>query len=139
MSIVLGTNYHFRDSIVLLNYGFNNYLITSLIERDRHLLAVSVQNGFPDEVSLIVKENISLPLMKNELFRFNPIVPNKVKAPVTKGDQIGQLEVIIGNSPVYSTPLVAMNDVRVETYSDILYKILEFWLTNKFENNLLKN
>lgn len=128
ISVVLGSNNAFIDSGKLLNYGFANYKLTPLIRKNKHYATVPVQNGNFEEVGLMAKDGISLPLTESEAVKFNLVVPKKIKAPVAKGEQIGELQVFIGNNLASSTPLIAMKEVRIKKYSDILYKILKFWM-----------
>ena len=89
---------------------------------------MSVQRGFIEDVGLVTKDDISLPLIESEIVKFNLVVPKKIIAPVSKGEQIGELQVYIGNDLAYSASLIAMKEVRIKKYNDILYKILRFWM-----------
>ena len=84
-----------------------------------------------DEICLIVEESVKLPFKDNESFLLTPVVPKEVKAPVFKGEQIGQIEIIINNKNVYSKALIASSDVPLKTYNKILYEILKSWLDLK--------
>ena len=128
ISVVLGTHNHFIDSHTLLDYGFNNYKLTPLIRKNKYCTTVSVQRGFIEDVGLVTKDDISLPLIESEIVKFNLVVPKKIIAPVSKGEQIGELQVYIGNDLAYSASLIAMKEVRIKKYNDILYKILRFWM-----------
>lgn len=131
LSIVLGTHSHFGDSFQLLNYGFNNYKQTTLAKKSKNYATIPVQNGTFDEIELGIKSNINLPLSKREKFRLKPVVPKKTKAPINKGQQIGELQVYIDENLVHSAPLFAMKDVEVKNYKYILNKIFQFWIKGK--------
>ena len=128
LSIVLGIDNHFSDSFTLLNYGFVNYKLTPIISKNKYCTTVSVQNGCYDKVGLMTKDDINITLKENEIVTFNLIIPKKIKAPVYKGENIGELQVYIKNDLIFSNPLIAMSDVRVKKYNDILYKILRLWM-----------
>jgi D-alanyl-D-alanine carboxypeptidase (penicillin-binding protein 5/6) len=128
LSIVLGTHDHFADSCTLLNYGFNNYQFTPLISKNQYCTTIKVVGGLSDEVDLMTKDGISLVLMENESVIFNSVVPKKIKAPVSKGEQIGELQVYVGNDLACSTSLVAMSNVSIKKYNYILYKIFRYWI-----------
>jgi len=128
ISVVLGSHNHFEDSQKLLNYGFNNYKLKPVVSKDDYYTTVNVENGIFEKVDLIAKENIHLPVMENENISFKLVVPKNIKAPVLKGEQIGQLQIYIDNDHALSTDLVAARDVRLKKYHDILNKILRFWI-----------
>lgn len=128
ISIVLGSLDHFEDSQKILDYGFNNYRLTPIIEKNNHYTTIDVENGVFKKVNLITKDSIILPVNENDNISFELIVPKKIKAPVFKGEQIGQLQIYINNDLVSSTYLVVASDVRLKKYHDILNKILRFWI-----------
>lgn len=131
ISVVLGSNNHFNDSRTILDYGFDNYKLRTVIDKDNYKFPIKVRNGFCDEICLIVEESVKLPFKDNESFLLTPVVPKEVKAPVFKGEQIGQIEIIINNKNVYSKALIASSDVPLKTYNKILYEILKSWLDLK--------
>ena len=114
LSIVLGTHSHFGDSFQLLNYGFNNYKQTTLAKKSKNYATIPVQNGTFDEIELGIKSNINLPLSKREKFRLKPVVPKKTKAPINKGQQIGELQVYIDENIIFSSSF-SVKDVEVKT------------------------
>lgn len=128
LSVVLGSPDHFEDSQILLDYGFNNYRLTPIIAKNNCYTTVNVENGVFKKVDLIAKDSVILPVKDNENISFDVIVPKKIKAPVFKGETIGQLQIYIDNDLATSTSLIAASDVRIRKYHDILSKILKFWM-----------
>lgn len=127
LSVVLGSQNHFEDSKKLLNYGFENYKLKNIISKNNYLTTVNVENGVIKTVDLIAKDSITLPIEESENIKFKLIVPKKIKAPVFKGEEVGQVQVYIDDDLVTSTSLITAKDVPLKTYNYILNRILRFW------------
>lgn len=127
LSVVLGSQNHFEDSKKLLNYGFENYKLKNIISKNNYLTTVNVENGVIKTVDLIAKDSITLPIEESENIKFKLIVPKKIKAPVFKGEEVGQVQVYIDDDLVTSTSLITAKDVPLKTYKYILNRILRFW------------
>lgn len=81
------------ETISLLNYGFSNYKIKTILKKDQKLGTIEVQNGKKELADITILEdatNLEL-INDNKEYSFN-IVTDKVKAPLKKGDKVGTLE-----------------------------------------------
>ena len=81
------------ETISLLNYGFSNYKIKTILKKDQKLGTIEVQNGKKKLADITILEdatNLEL-INDNKEYSFN-IVTDKVKAPLKKGDKVGTLE-----------------------------------------------
>lgn len=128
LSVVLGTRDHFKNSKVLLDYGFSNYKLVKAIEKSKCSNVVNVENGKEDKVFIQAKDDIFIPKAENEEMRLEMVIPNKIKAPILKNQQIGVAYVYINDKAVYSTPMIAKKDIKEKTLSDVIYDIFRIWL-----------
>lgn len=81
------------ETISLLNHGFSNYKIKTILKKDQKLGTIEVQNGKKELADITILEdatNLEL-INDNKEYSFN-IVTDKVKAPLKKGDKVGTLE-----------------------------------------------
>lgn len=81
------------ETISLLNYGFSNYKIKTILKKDQNLGTVEVQNGKKELADITILEDATNleSINDNKEYSFN-IVTDKVKAPLKKGDKVGNLE-----------------------------------------------
>ncbi len=85
-----------KDTATLLSYGFNSFKNSIIYPKDKELGTIPVENGKKNKVSVYLKENATEILgvtEKPKNYNFNIKVP-KIKAPVKKGEIIGQAEII---------------------------------------------
>ena len=81
------------ETISLLNYGFSNYKIKTILKKDLKLGTIEVQNGKKELADITILEDATNleSINDNKEYSFN-IVTDKVKAPLKKGDKVGTLE-----------------------------------------------
>ena len=81
------------ETISLLNYGFSNYKIKTILKKEQKLGTIEVQNGKKEFVDITLQEDATNleSINDNKEYSFN-IVTDKVKAPLKKGDKVGTLE-----------------------------------------------
>lgn len=83
------------ETIELLNYGFSNYKLKTIIEKKQPLGKVEVLYGKKESLKIeLAKDATSLESIDDEKKYTYNINVDKIKAPVKKGDIIGNLEVI---------------------------------------------
>lgn len=81
------------ETISLLNYGFSNYKIKTILKKDQNLGTIEVQNGKKELADITILEDATNleSINDNKEYSFN-IVTDKVKSPLKKGDKVGTLE-----------------------------------------------
>ena len=110
------------ETIDLLNYGFTNYKIKTILDTNKDLGYVEVLNGKKDKVNLKLMENATNLESVNEEknYTYN-IKVDKVKAPVKVGDRVGYLEVISDGNILKKVGITVSEDVKKANLWD-LYK-----------------
>ena len=99
ISVVMGedtTESRSKDTINMLNYGFNTFKINTIKTKDEILGRVRVEGGKKDYVNLVLTKNATELLKitdKKEKYSFKLKV-NTITAPVKKGDIVGSSEII---------------------------------------------
>ena len=108
----------------MLDYAFAKYQSRQVYKKNMPLAMLTIEKGQKKKVSLVTSEPVSLLSKKGEeKLNIRPkIILNKdVQAPVKKGEQLGTVQMLLGDKIVSETPLIASEDVKRATWFD-LYK-----------------
>lgn len=125
ISVVMGeanTNLRSEDTTNMLNYGFNNYKLNKVIDYKKELGKVKIDKGKKNEVEITIKDEIiELKNINEELKSYEyKINVDKVKAPIKKGDVIGNLEILDNGNVAYTVDLTVKEDVEKSSFFNIL-------------------
>lgn len=118
----------FIDCVTLFDFAFGNYTTKSLGMQGQIFDKVKVSGATKDTKLLdIVLENDITAFVSNSEFdnSFEPnvVLNDNLKAPIVKGDVLGSVSYTI-NDVVYSSNLVAGNDVEKSNILPTIFKIL---------------
>lgn len=107
----------YNDSKKLLDLGFNNYSYTTIAASGNVIRDSKVYEAKKDtRVALTVKEDISSLLPKdidiNESVIAEETLPDVIKAPIKKGEIIGEITYYYNDNEIGRTELIAANDVK---------------------------
>lgn len=108
----------------LLNYAFNQYTSQPLYKEKQAIARVTVEKGKMEKVNAIVPYRFSLLLKKGEKvekYQKDIQLQSNLKAPIAKGQKVGQVTVKKDGKTVTSVDLVAANGVEKASWWD-LYK-----------------
>jgi D-alanyl-D-alanine carboxypeptidase len=90
-----GINYSFVDAKVLFEYGFNNFTLKTVLEKDSIVSEVKVKSGKGTDRILLFSDRTVRCYIKNtdeiESVQSGKSVPEFIAAPVTKGTAIGNI------------------------------------------------
>ena len=117
ISAVLGANSdesRARESQKLFSYGFRHYETKKIYEVGEVIKEnAALWYGEQDFLNLTVAEDITLtyPEAKKKNLSAEIIVDNEIKAPITAGQILGNLEVTLDGKSLINVPLVAEKDI----------------------------
>jgi len=113
ISVVLGSSARYEDTLKLFEYGRNNCFSVDL-KKGAPLFQVPVWRGSASSVAVGPSRDISFivspsqaPLLERRVY-----LKPYVKAPCSKGDRVGKMEILLGNQLLYSIDLIALEDVK---------------------------
>lgn len=125
----------YLDSRTLLDYGFDNFHIDTIVNKDEFIKNKKVFLSKEKKLTYQPEENYSIVLPNNSNNSSNYSIKTKlddIKLPIKKGDKVGILEVYKNNELEKSINLVAKNDATsiftFTTKSTFLYNILKILL-----------
>jgi D-alanyl-D-alanine carboxypeptidase (penicillin-binding protein 5/6) len=132
LSVVLGTASEAARSIEsqkLLNYGFANFDVVRLYQKDQPAATYPIWKGSANEVKagfqgsvLVTVARGSGDRVKGEIERTQPLV-----APVEKGQRIGTLRVRLDDKVIAEHPLVALEPVAPAGWFGRAWDTMRLW------------
>lgn len=117
ISVVMGTDSEearAQETQKLLSYGFRFFETMNLYERGAVLATPRVWGGDINEVRVGVDEEVTmtLPRNRNDELRARLNLDADLQAPLAVGDEVGTLEIHMGDNVVGERRLVALEDVE---------------------------
>ena len=124
----------FNEAKKLLDFGFNNYKFEKLATKDNIITTVEVEKGIKNYVDVAYEKDGGALLKREDSGNIeNEITINQnVKAPIYKGDVLGEVSFIVEGSEVDKVNLIATEDIEKVTTWNMVTNIYNSWF------NLLK-
>ena len=107
------TDMRTKDTIAMMDYGFNMYSLDTLVEKEQKLGNIKINLGEKEYEDIVSMSDITV-LNNNQDNKRNvtyDIVNNEVTAPVKKGDVVGKISVYEDGNYKYSVDVTVMNDI----------------------------
>lgn len=114
----------------MMRWGFDNWQEQPLFEPGQEVGKIPVQLGTDDAVSAISAHKVSMLAMKGGLAtpRLTMRYTGPVKAPLRKGDPVGQLTVHYPDGLQQTFPLVAANDIEAAGFLERAWNgVMKLW------------
>jgi len=117
ISVVTGTSStkaRSRESQKLLTYGFRFFDSVEVAPANTPLQSPKVWKGSVSQVNIGIAKplQVTIPRGQAQTLKLNYELPAILSAPITQGQQLGQLKVILEDKTIASTPLIAQNAVK---------------------------
>ena len=138
ISVVLGASddeTRSRESQRLLSYGFRYYDTQTLFKSGEIIeSSVKVWYGKEDFIDLTIKDNatITFPRGAEDNLKAKVSINNTLEAPISTGDELGTLEIVLDDETLLSVPLISVDEVQK---GNIITRLLD-WLVLFFTNLL---
>ena len=110
VSVVLGTpskTARNADSLTLLRYGFSRYKRLRAVVRGDVVARVPIKYRAGAELPLVASTTVHRTMREGERFSYREEVPDSVDGPVSYGQRIGTLVILVRGKPVRRVPLQA--------------------------------
>ncbi len=113
ISVVMGApndNARTEDSIRLLTFGFRFFETKKLYNADTALTQARIWGGATSEIPLGVSKDmyVTVPTGQYKRISANITLNSPLKAPITKGQVYGTLNVVLNNQVIATQPLIAL-------------------------------
>ena len=132
ISVVVGapnSQTRFNECSKLFNYGFANYETKNLVDSQISLKEVDVIKGKQEKIGIFPLDNFATTVKKGGQSDYEIQIncPDKIKAPIKKGEEFGKLLVSKSGTVVKEIPLIFKDDIQALSYKDCLDKIVKSW------------
>ncbi len=129
MAVVLGAENNelrFDEAEKLLDYGFDNYMISELPPLSAPLKPIKVTGGIASDVKIIADPPKALMIPKNaSAIKQELTLEEELVAPVLEGSVVGKVDVYIGDEIITSYNVLAAQQVDEMTMSYALMRVVE--------------
>lgn len=128
ISVVLNgetDNKRFQDSVKLFNYGYDNYTLTKVKEKNQLIESIEIENATKETSHLDLIIDKEIVVINNKALTMDQIIPEinlneNIVAPITAGTTLGTIKYKVDDIE-YSANLIAKTDViEKPNYSIVL-------------------
>lgn len=130
IAVILHDHSRWQDAASLLRYGLHEFALFDYAASGETVASIAVENGPVQDVNGRVNDNAGLSLLRTDL----PLasvecqIPDKIKAPVYRGQKIGEIVFFIAEKPVKRVDIVAETDIPAQTAEQkILFQLLSVY------------
>jgi D-alanyl-D-alanine carboxypeptidase (penicillin-binding protein 5/6) len=113
ISVVLNAPQMWEDTISLLDYGYNCFSNVNLVKEGQYLKSVAVAGGATQKVEAVAGGKYFYPLqpLEEDKITYRFVLNEPLKAPLKKGERIGELEVYFEQELTGVVDLLAGSEV----------------------------
>ena len=135
ISVVINANdskTRFADVSNLFNYGFENYTSKLVVDSKKPLnIKVTVERVNQKEIEILPKDDVYILSKRDDKSKITiDFSPFKIKAPLKKGDEVGELKVFKDGVEYKSVTVITNCDVDKKAYFDYIKDIAINWTFN---------
>ncbi len=135
ISVVMGSpkvEIRNKEARKLIDYGFANYNSYLAVKKGDKVQEVKVSKGSHLKVNAVAEKDVSILLNKGEEKSTKKIaeLPEILKAPIKKGDKIGELVIYINEKEAGRYDLVSDTDVSKSSFVNNLKNSFIYWFGN---------
>jgi len=137
ITVVAGSdsdNNRFMASQRLLEYGFRFFATQKILNANQEYKQINIWGGVEKTLGLGVLEDISITLprtsFKDLVVNYN--YSNNIQAPIEIGQKIGTLEIVNNDEIVFSTELVALQNIKAKGFFGRLWSKFLLWILSLF-------
>ena len=137
ITVVAGSdsdNNRFMASQRLLEYGFRFFATQKILNANQEYKQINIWGGVEKSLGLGVLEDISITLprtsFKDLVVNYN--YSNNIQAPIEIGQKIGILEIVNNDEIVFSTDLLALQNIKAKGFFGRLWSKFVLWILSLF-------
>ena len=117
IAVVLDSEYMWNDSILLLDYGFQNVKFEKLVKSGEIVKNIPVMSGRKKSVKVQTTSEIVMPIFGNEEpYEVVYDLPKFLNAPVEDGQKVGEVRIMYGDKEAASSNIIATSGVERKSF-----------------------
>jgi len=111
--VVMNAPDWFQDTYKLMDYAYNQYENSTIIDGQKPIKAVKISGGNKDFVLIGTKEDVICPIRKESESKISIeyVLNGDNKAPIKRWQEAGQLKIYVNDNYLFSKPLYYMEDI----------------------------
>ena len=123
-----------NDVQALLNYGFRFFETHQLYQAGQSLTETRVWKGEEDSVSLGIKDELFVTIQRGRYDDLDARVTinPELSAPISKGQELGQLQIFLDQQEIASRSLISMDDITEAGFFGRSYDGISLWFGGLF-------
>ena len=127
IGVVLNCPDWFNEAAALLDKGFENWQMVTLLSQGEAVRRIPVENGVQETVALIAAQDVAAPVKMDSWPDIRIDLPASVPAGIEKGQEIGSISLVDGGEIIATVPLCAAESVEEAVFRHRLTRLLESW------------
>ena len=140
VSVVMGSaseSSRASETQSLLNYGFRFFETVQLYEAGQELAQARVWKGMSENVALGIENElfVSIPRGRYDDLVGQLEVQPQLTAPLSEGQVVGQVNVMLDEGLVVSRPLVTLGSVEEAGFFGSMWDGMQLWIDSWFEDD----
>lgn len=118
-----------QDTISLLNYGFSNFKIETILKSDADLGKIHIKSGKSEYAKLkLMNDAVDLVnILEQNKYNYK-ITKDKVSAPLKVGDKVGTLSIYANDIKIKDYDLTIDRDIKKAGYFDYLKRNIKYFM-----------
>ncbi|MBE6798980.1 MAG: D-alanyl-D-alanine carboxypeptidase [Ruminococcaceae bacterium] len=129
VAVVMGSptsNDRFNGARKLLDYGFANWTTVKVCPQPKDLVPIKIKGGVSNVITPVSEgeKAFLLPKGKTKTIELVTELPEVLKAPIVKGQQIGVCRVLAGGEEIGTVKILAGNSVKAMTFAEAFKKLI---------------
>ena len=138
IAVVMGTDStssRAQEVQKMLNYGFRYYQTERLFRAGQELLEARVWSGESDSLSVGLTEDVyvTIPRGSRDSLESTVELDSVIKAPISMGDELGQVTVKLGDDVVVDQPVLALSDIPEGGFFKRIWDAIKLFFVQLFE------
>ena len=127
--VVLNCQDMFVESQNLIENCFENYKYQQILEANKYIDSVLVDNGKFDSVKVCTKDEFFYRLAENEIqnIQCKTVLPEIIEAPISAGEEIGEYKIYLNNNLIFTAKIYTIDNVPTKDYGQKLKDIVDNW------------
>ncbi len=130
IAVIMGSKtskLRFAEASKLLDYGFANYDSVKLAEKGEPMGTVVIEKGAPNLVNAVSPDYVSVLVKKGEkdTIKGEIVFDDTISAPISKGDQLGELVIYKQDKEIARYPVVAEESVNKASLMQIYLRMIK--------------
>lgn len=123
------TKERFADAQKVLDYGFSNYSYKELGKKDDLIRNLPVMKGVESNIDIVLESDMGALIQKGKEKEIvqNITLEESLKAPINKGQVVGEVNYILEDKTIAKANLVAAKEIKKVSFINYSVNIIDRW------------